>query len=115
MNYQSELNRLEENEDAIGNEFWSPEAGQYSVIALDEITDGEPYVEEGKEPVPRKWLHIKIAEKQFVWSMPVGKTPASTYGQLVRLAVSKGNTLKDHKFTVVVVGSGQNRRFTIVI
>jgi hypothetical protein len=114
MDYQSELKRLEENEATMSSEFWKPEAGQHKVKALDEISDGEPYVEEGKEPVPRKWLQIRVNNTDHTWSMPIGKTPASTYGQLCKLAASRNNKLQDAEFVVVVVGSGQNKRFTIV-
>lgn len=114
MDYKLELQKLKENEDAIGSEFWKPEAGKYRVIATSEIVDGEPYREEGKTDVPRKMISVDVDGTNHNWSMPVGKTPASTYGQLCHLASEKGNKLTALGFTVVVVGSGQNKRFTVV-
>ena len=55
-----------------------------------------------------------MSGKEYTWNFPFGKTSGSTYGQLCRLAVAKGNKLTDVEFTVVVTGSGQNKRFTIV-
>lgn len=114
MDYKKELIRLQEQEANIGSDFWKPKPGQYKVKGLGEIEDAPPYEEDGKEPQLRKMIHIKVNDKEFSWSMPLGKTPASTYGQLVHLASIKGK-LKDEEFTVVVVGEGQNIRFTIVI
>lgn len=114
MDYQTELKRLEEVEASLGSDYWKPEAGQHKVIALSELEDADPYQEEGKEPQLRKQLEISEGGKEYIWNIPFGKTKASTYGQLCNLA-AKNNTLKNVSFTVVVVGSGQNKRFTIVI
>lgn len=115
MDYQIELKRLQEQEANLASAFWKPEEGQHKVKALGELIDGEPYEEEGKEAVPRKWLDIEVNGKDHTWSMPFGKTPASTYGQLCRLAIVKGNKLTGTEFVVIVVGKGQNKRFTIVL
>lgn len=115
MDYQSELQKLKEQEESIGGEFWKPEAGQYKIKSLGELEDGTPYVEEGKVDQPRKQINVSVNEKEHQWSMPHGKTPASTYGQLCQLATARNNTLKDVEFSVIVVGSGQNKRFTIVM
>lgn len=116
MDYQSELTRLQSNEAVNKVEYWKPRAGQYKVKALSELEEGKPYVEEGKPDQLRKQLHILVLpeNKEVVWSMPHGVTRASTSGQLVNLAVARGNKLKGEEFTVVVVGEGQNKRFTIV-
>lgn len=114
MDYQKELKKLEEQEASISSEFWKPEAGQYRVKALGEIVDAEPYEEQGKEPQPRKMIQLLIDNKTVTWTMPEGKTPASSYGQLVRLASIRNNKLTNVEFTIVVVGSEKNKRFTVV-
>lgn len=114
MDYQKELKRLEEQEANLANTFWKPEAGQYKAKALSELDDAEPFVKEGKEPQERKQLDIQVDGKTFTWNMPYGKTKASTYGQLCSLAAKNNNSLTNVSFTIVVVGSGQNIRFTIV-
>jgi len=114
MDYQNELKRLEENEASIGSDYWKPEAGQHKVKALSELEDADPYEEDGKEPQLRKQITLIESGKEYTWNMPFGKTKASTYGQLCNLASYKNNTLINVEFTVVVVGSGQNKRFTIV-
>ena len=112
MDYQQEIKRLNE----FSGDFWKPKAGQYKVKSLGEIQLGEP-VRFGDEPDAelqlRSILKVSVAGKEFIWNFPTGKTPASTYGQLVKLGSEKGK-LTDLEFTVVVVGEGQNIRFTIV-
>lgn len=115
MDYQEELKRLEINESSLGSDYWKPEAGQHKIKALSELEDADPYEEEDKEPQLRKQIKILSMGKEYIWNIPFGKTKASTYGQLCNLANTKNNTLVDVEFTVVVVGTGQNKRFTIVM
>lgn len=114
MNYQDELKRLTDQETLGSSEYWKPEAGQHRAKALGELEDAEPYEEEGKEPQLRKQIKLLVNGRESMWSMPFGKTPASTYGQLVKLGSFKGQ-LTGVEFTIVVVGSGQSKRFTIVM
>lgn len=114
MDYKTELDRLKENEAQSAGDYWKPKAGQYHVEALGEIEDAKPYEEEGKEPQLRKQLKVLIDGKEFQWSMPLGVTPASVYGQLVNLGSNRGK-LQGEKFTVVVTGSDKTKRFTTVI
>ena len=112
MDYGQEYKRLSEYVPSMESEFWSPEAGQYRVKSLGEIEDSDPF-EDDIEKKPRKKLFIDLQGKKLTWTFAQGKSLASTYGQLVQLAKNKG-TLKDVDFMVVVVGEGQNKRFTIV-
>lgn len=114
MDYQSELGRLQANEANSTGDYWKPEQGQHSVEALGELEVGKPYEEEGKEPQPRMQIKLSVKGKEVIWTMPHGQTPASTYGQLIKLGASRGK-LKGEKFTIVVTGSGKTKRFTIVI
>jgi hypothetical protein len=113
IDYKAEQKRLEE----FSGDFWKPKAGQYKVTALSEVTDAES-VRFGDEPEAelqlRAQIKIKVLDKEYLWNFPKGKTPASTYGQLVKLGSVKGQ-LTNVEFTIVVVGEGQNIRFTIVI
>ena len=112
MDYANEFKRLSEYVPSMESEFWSPEAGQYKVTSLGEIEDSDPF-EDDTEKKPRKKLLIEVNGKKLTWTFALGKSLASTYGQLVQLAKVKG-TLKGINFMVVVVGEGQNKRFTIV-
>lgn len=113
MDYKQELVKLQSNEANAMSDYWKPKAGQYRLRALSEIEDAKPYIEEGKEPQPRKQIKLLLAGKEVTWSMPFGVTPASTFGQLVALGAARGK-LKDEEFTVVVTGDGKTKRFTIV-
>jgi len=117
MDYQTELKRLQE-----GSNYWKPKVGQFKVKALTEIEPTDPFVKktkdaEGKditESHEQFKMKIFVGEEEKVWTFGKGLTPASTYGQLVDLAVKKNNTLKDVEFTVIVKSDGQKNDYTIV-
>lgn len=111
IDYAAEHKKIQE----FSGDYWKPKAGQYRVIANSEVVDSEPFIDEKKkEPQARVQLKILIDKKEYLWNFPKGKTPASTYGQLIKLATLKGYKLTGTEFTIVVVGEGQNIRFTIV-
>jgi hypothetical protein len=114
MDYQSELKRLQE-----GGNYWKPKAGQFKIKALSELEDADPYVRkgsDGKEEVnPQYKLKILVNGEEKTWTFGKGVTLASTHGQLVHLATSKGNTLKNVEFNVVVKSDGTKNDYTIVI
>lgn len=117
MDYQAELKKLEEQEANVLNEFWKPLAGKYKVRALSEVEKGKDFLDKNKPeslPQPRMQLRIHLIEtnKDVLFSMPHGLTPASVYGQLIKLGTERGKLINE-EFTIVVVGSGQNKRFTI--
>jgi len=114
VDYKTEVEKLEAYKPAEGGQYWTPKPGQHKVVALSELEDSEPYEEEGKEPKPRVQMKVKVDNEDKLWTMSVGKTTASTYGQLCRLASTKNNSLKDAEFTVVVVSDGNKNSYTIV-
>ncbi len=113
MNYEDELKRLKES----GN-YWKPEAGQFKVKALTELEETDPFIKRNAEGVEEKHpqfkLRIIVDEEEKTWTFGQGKTPASTYGQLVHLATVKGNKLTDVEFTVVVKFDGAKNDYTII-
>ena len=113
MDYQNELKKLQES----GN-YWKPKVGQFKVKALTELEDADPYVrkKEGEEDEvnPQAKIQILIGDEEKTWTFGVGKTPASTYGQLVELATKHVNQLKDVEFSVVVKSDGTKNDYTIV-
>jgi len=113
MDYQSELKKLQE-----GSNYWKPKVGQFKVKALTELEDTEPYVQkrsDGTEEVhPQAKIKILVNDEEKVWTFGKGKTPASTFGQIVELASRNNNILKDKEFTVVVKSDGVKNDYTIV-
>jgi len=113
MDYQTELKRLQES----GN-YWKPKVGQFKVKALTELEEAEPFVrkKEGEEDEisPQSKIKILIDGEEKIWTFGKGKTPASTYGQLIELATKHTNQLKDVEFTVVVKSDGTKNDYTIV-
>ena len=113
MDYQAELKRLEE-----GSNFWKPKVGQYKVKALTELEIAEPFVrkKEGMpdEVSPQAKIRILVNGEEKTWTFGIGKTPASTYGQLVQLASKHANQLLNVEFSVVVKSDGTKNDYTIV-
>lgn len=114
MDYQSELKKLQE-----GSDYWKPKVGQFKVKALSELEETEPYIQkrtEGEDEVhPQAKISILVNGEEKVWTFGKGKTPASTYGQLVELATKHANQLNGVEFTVVVKNDGTKNNYTIVM
>ena len=111
--YNAELARLEAYVPSEQADFWKPKPGQYKVKALSEIEESQPFKDKPNEP--RRKLRVLVEDKQYTWTFALGKSIMSTYGQLVKLAKSKGGMLLTQEFIVVVTGLGQNIRYTIVM
>lgn len=117
MNYQEELKRLQE-----GSNFWKPKGGQYKVKALTELENSEPFIkrtknEEGEEITEtheQSKIKIFVGGEEKIWTFGKGKTPASTFGQLVELATKHSNKLEGVEFSVVVKNDGTKNDYTIV-
>ncbi len=117
MDYQNELKKLQD-----GSNYWKPKAGQFKVKALSELEDAEPFVkqvtkEDGKvidESHPQSKIKILVGDAETTWTFGNGKTPASTYGQLIELATKHANQLNGVEFSVVVKNDGTKNDYTIV-
>ena len=117
VNYASESQRLNAFVPGSSSQFWKPKAGQYTVKALSELEDADDF--DGDPLKPQAQIHIMINDNSYTWTMGKGKSSASTYGQLVNLALANGGSLKDKTFmVVVVVGKGKDNKeknsYTIV-
>jgi len=110
INYEQESLRLEGYVPESSSDYWKPKPGQFRVKAITEIEDAKPFQKKdstGKviEEQPQKQIKFLLNDKQYTWTFGLGKSSASTYGQLVSLAKSLGNSLKDKEFMVVVVAT----------
>ncbi len=114
INYEEEVKRLEEYKPEDNSEFWKPKAGQYRVKALTELEAADPFKEEGKEPKPQAKVDLLIEDKKVTWTVGVGKSIASSYGQLCKLAKEKGKLI-DTEFMIVVTNDGKKNSYTIVM
>lgn len=114
MDYQKELKKLQE-----GSDYWKPKAGQFKVKALTELEEAEPFVKkkegEKDEVHPQAKIKILVNGEEKLWTFGIGKTPASTYGQLVELATKHANQLNGVEFSVVVKNDGTKNDYTIVM
>lgn len=109
INYEEEQKKLEAFEPGDASFYWRPSPGQHKVKALSELEEAEPYKDK-----PQRQLKITVDDEEKTWTFAVGVSPASTYGQLVKLATTRNNVLTDQEFTVVVVSDGKKNSYTIV-
>jgi len=114
INYNEEVKRLDAFKPDEQSDFWKPKAGQYKVKSLTELENAEPYKEEGKPDKPQMKIDLLIEDKKLTWTMGIGKSPASSYGQLCKLAVLRNGVLANQEFTVVVTNDGKKNTYTIV-
>ena len=114
VNYNEEITRLDAFKPDEQSDFWKPKAGQYKVKSLTELEEADPYKEVGKPDKPQVKIDLLIEDKKVTWTMAIGKSPASSYGQLCKLAVVRNNTLINQEFTVVVTFDGKKNTYTIV-
>jgi hypothetical protein len=107
-----------DNAEKVLNEFktadyWNPKEGKFEVIALSELSKFQQADKDGTLKEKAR-IDIEVAGKQYVWTMGLGQTKASLYGQLIGLAISNNKKLIGKKFTVVIKNDGSKRDFTIV-
>lgn len=118
IDYEAELNRLENFQPSEVSPFWKPEAGKWKVKALSELENTDPYVEDGKDPVPQAKIDLQLNDngtlRNVTWTMGVGRTKASAYGQLCAKAKELEGSLKDKEFMIVVTNDGKKNTYTIV-
>jgi len=108
-NYTEEQKKLEAYKPIEGSLFWKPTAGKYKVKAMTELEEAEPY-----EDKPQVKIVLNINGEDKIWTFGHGKTPASVYGQFVRMATENNNTLIGKEFTVVVINDGTKNSYTLV-
>ena len=114
VDYNEEVKRLDAFKPDEQSDFWKPKAGQYKVKALTELEEANPYVEEGKADKPQVKINMLVDGKEVAWTMSIGKSPASSYGQLCKLAIARDGKLTNQEFTVVVNNDGKKNTYTIV-
>jgi hypothetical protein len=118
IDYKSEVKRLDAFVPGENSKFWKPKTGQYKVKALTELEGAEPFIpKDSKDPEkdkkPQCKLDLLVNDERVTWTMGIGVSPASAYGQLCKLAVEM-NGLKDKTFIIVVTSDGKKNTYTIV-
>ena len=101
INYAEENTKLVEYKNDL-LPFWKPEVGVYKIIPLSELKKWSYTNSETGETEDRARIDILLMEEKFTWSMGIGKTQASSYGQLVELGSKNGGKLSGNPLQVVV-------------
>lgn len=113
MDYQKEFKKLQE-----GSNYWKPKVGQFKIKALSELEEADPYIQTRTDKTEERHeqakIKILVAGEEKIWTFGIGKTPASTYGQLIELATKHANQLTGVEFSVVVKSDGTKNDYTIV-
>ena len=117
IDYNTEVTKLDAFVPGEKSQFWKPKAGQYRVRALTELEETKPFVPKGEHKLedekPQVKIDLLIGDEKVTWTMAIGVSPASAYGQLCALGKSKGK-LKDLDFMIVVTNDKKKNTYTIV-
>jgi hypothetical protein len=108
MNYEEECKKIDAYKP---KEYFKPEEGKYELIILTE-PEKTQYVE-GTEVTPQITMEIEVNKKIMTWTVPVGKTYSSLYGQLMKLGKQRKG-LREAKIDLGVKGKGKDKDYTIL-
>ena len=101
INYSNENTKLVEYKNDL-LPFWKPEIGVYNIKLLSELKKWSYTNSETGEKENRARIDIELKEEKFTWSMGIGKTIASTYGQLVEIGSKRNGNLEGSNIQVIV-------------
>lgn len=108
MDYKKEYAKLEAYEP---KEYFKPLAGRYELTILSEPTLTS--YNEGKEITEQIELTVQHRDKVLTWTMAVGLSFKSLYGQLMALGNAKGKLI-DEQFTLLVTGEDKNKTYVVL-
>jgi len=93
-------------------DYWKPLAGEHKVKFL---TEPEPteYTDTEGNVTPQERFDVEVAGKKYTWTIPIGKTRKSLYGQLMLWAATKGH-FTGLSVTLLVKGEGIRKDYTVV-
>jgi len=110
--YEKIYSGLKKSEDFEKKEWFKPSEGINKIKLLSEMS--EQYITLFKEKeIPKVRFDIEFGKKQYVWSVTVGQTENSLYGQLVKLGKKLGS-LVNAEITLVVKGKDKSTTYTIL-
>jgi len=109
--YFGRANRLVEAE---SKEWFKCTEGKHTILFLSE---GTPYEQEWEgETIQKLRFDVDVRGKPYSLSVTEGQTKSSFYGQLLMVAtkLKPTNQLEGKKITLIVVGDGKKKRYTVV-
>ena len=108
MEYETEYDKLSKASDT-----WKPELGVYQVVIMGEPEETEfrkeATADKPLEVTPQIKLLITVNQEIKSWYVGKGKTPVSTYGQLLALGCDRGK-LSGEVITVLVQSGGDGKK-----
>ena len=112
IDYFNEKEKL----DNFSSDFMKFETGQYKLVCLSEIETYE-FRDKNKPDSPAETRYKVLVEhngEQKQWTFGFGRTPASTYGQLVNIACENKGVLTGVPVLVIVKSDGKKNDYAIL-
>ena len=116
---QTNMRNYKEIAGGLGtSDYWKPLQGKHTVVFLGEPVP-DSYQDAEGNITPQERFSIEVERKPFQWTIPVGKTTRSLYGQLMLLAASRATILQPNGYftgttaTIIVKGDGKNKDYTV--
>jgi len=112
-NYETLYSGLKQPEDFEDKDWFKPVKGINTITFKSEFS--EPKEIAYKEKTFKKvFVDVVVNGKDFVWSITVGNTKNSLYGQIVEFAKKNGNELFEKTIKLAVQGEGKETRYTVL-
>ena len=112
-NYETLYGGLKQPEDFEDKDWFKPVKGINKITFKSEFS--EPKEITYKEKTFKKvFVDVVVNEKDYVWSITVGNTKNSLYGQILEFAVKNGGQLTDKTLKLAVQGEGKETRYTVL-
>lgn len=110
MDLKSELEKVEQYE---AQNWFKPISGTYKVVLIGEPKEDRFFQEDGKVQ-DQAVFDIEVKAEKFKWTVSKGKTASSLWGQLLLVAKKNGFVFNGCLLTLIVQGSGKDKRYTVV-
>jgi len=112
IDYEKIYDGLKKPVDFENKEWFKPKEGINKIKLLSEMSEQYMTLFNEKE-IPKVRFDIEFEKRQYVWSITVGQTENSLYGQLVKLGKKLGS-LVNTEITLIVRGKDKSITYTIL-
>jgi hypothetical protein len=102
----------QEFEELGGSEFFTPSEGTNEIKFVSEGTADTVTYDEDEGPRDVVRYDVVVDGEEFVWSVNKASSPSSLWGQLVKVARSKGG-LEGEEITLIRNGTGTDTQYTV--
>jgi len=108
MDYKVEYEKIKAFEP---KKYFKANAGRHAITFLSEAVETE--FKDGNDVTPQVEFKIRIDDESYNWTVPVGQSFKSLYGQLMTVA-KEWETLKDRSITLLVTGDNTTKSYVVL-